>query len=94
LYFCNLQVFRPSKGIDAATAVNPALNCVIGRQVPVFFDNLASTAGHIQGGKLRALAVTSAKRSSILPDVPTLAEAGVSGAEVYEWNSVVAPAAS
>ena len=70
----------------------PALNDVIGGQVPLFFGNLASTLGHIQGGKLRALAVTSAKRSSILPDVPTLAEAGVAGAEVYEWNVVVAPA--
>jgi len=70
----------------------PALNDVLGGQVPVFFGNLASTLGHIQGGKLRALAVTSAKRSGILPDVPTLAEAGVPGAEVYEWNVLVAPA--
>jgi tripartite-type tricarboxylate transporter receptor subunit TctC len=70
----------------------PALNDVVGGQVPVFFGNLASTLGHIQGGKLRALAVTSAKRSAILPDVPTLAEAGVNGAEVYEWNVVLAPA--
>ena len=70
----------------------PALNDVIGGQVPLFFGNLASTLPHIQGGKLRALAVTSAKRSPILPDVPTLAEAGVSGAEVYEWNAVFVPA--
>ncbi len=70
----------------------PALNDVVGGQVPVFFGNLASTLGHIQGGKLRALAVTSAKRSAILPDVPTLAEAGVAGAEVYEWNVLAAPA--
>ena len=72
----------------------PALNDVIGGQVPLFFGNLASTLPHIQGGKLRALAVTSAKRSLILPDVPTLAEAGLSGAEVYEWNAVFAPAAT
>lgn len=70
----------------------PALNDVVGGQVPVFFGNLASTLGHIQGGKLRALAVTSAKRSPILPDVPTLAEAGIQGAEVYEWNVLLAPA--
>ena len=72
----------------------PALNDVIGGQVPLFFGNLASTLPHIQGGKLRALAVTSAKRSLILPDEPTLAEAGLSGAEVYEWNAVFAPAAT
>jgi len=70
----------------------PALNDVIGGQVPLFFGNQASTLPHIQSGKLRALAVTSAKRSLILPDVPTLAEAGVIGAEVYEWNVLLAPA--
>ena len=70
----------------------PALNDVLGGQVPLFFGNLASTLPHIQGGKLRALAVTSARRSPILPEVPTLAESGVSGAEVYEWNALFAPA--
>jgi tripartite-type tricarboxylate transporter receptor subunit TctC len=70
----------------------PALNDVIGGQVPLFFGNLASTLQHVQSGKLRALAVTSAKRSSMLPDVPTLVEAGVQGAEIYEWNALFAPA--
>ncbi len=72
----------------------PALNDVIGGQVPLFFGNLASTLQHVQGGKLRALAVTSAKRSPILPGVPTLSEAGVKGAEIYEWNAVFVPAAT
>lgn len=70
----------------------PALNDVIGGQVPLFFGNLASTLQHVQSGKLRALAVTSDKRASALPDVPTLAQAGVSGAEIYEWNALFAPA--
>lgn len=69
-----------------------ALNDVLGGQLPLFFGNLASTLQHVQSGKLRPLAVTAAKRSAILPDVPTLAEAGVPGAEVYEWNGVFAPA--
>ena len=70
----------------------PALNDVIGGQVPLFFGNLASTLQHVQSGKLKALAVTSAKRSPILPDIPTLTEAGLKGAEIYEWNAVFTPA--
>ncbi|MEY3654793.1 MAG: hypothetical protein RL739_2963 [Pseudomonadota bacterium] len=70
----------------------PALNDVIGGQVPLFFGNLASTLQHVQAGKLRALAVTSSKRATALADVPTLAEAGVSGSEIHEWNAIFAPA--
>ena len=70
----------------------PALNDAIGGQVPLFFGNLASTLQHVQSGKLKALAVTSSKRSPILPDVPTLSESGLKGAEIYEWNAVFAPA--
>ena len=70
----------------------PALNDVIGGQVPLFFGNLASTLQHVQSGKLRALAVTSGARSPILPDVPTLSESGLKGTEIYEWNAVFAPA--
>ena len=70
----------------------PALNDVIGGQVPLFFGNLASTLQHVQSGKLRALAVTAGKRSAILPDVPTLNESGLKGTEIYEWNAVFVPA--
>jgi len=70
----------------------PALNDVIGGQVPLFFGNLASTLQHVQSGKLKALAVTSGKRSPILPEVPTLSESGLKGTEIYEWNAVFAPA--
>jgi tripartite-type tricarboxylate transporter receptor subunit TctC len=69
----------------------PALNDVIGGQVPLFFGNLASTLQHVQSGKLKALAVTSGKRSAILPDVPTLNESGLKGTEIYEWNAVFVP---
>ncbi|MFM7532135.1 MAG: tripartite tricarboxylate transporter substrate binding protein [Rubrivivax sp.] len=71
----------------------PALNDVMGGQVPLFFANVASSLGHIQGGRLRPLAVTAPTRSRALPEVPTMAEAGVKGHEVLEWNPVLAPAA-
>jgi tripartite-type tricarboxylate transporter receptor subunit TctC len=72
----------------------PALNDVMGGQVPLFFANVASSLGHIQAGKLRPLAVTSTRRARALPDVPTMEEAGVPGYEVLEWNPVLAPAAT
>jgi tripartite-type tricarboxylate transporter receptor subunit TctC len=70
----------------------PALNDVIGGQVPVFFGNVASTLQHIQSGRLRALAVTGRTRAGSLPEVPTVAQAGVPNVEVYEWNGLFAPA--
>lgn len=72
----------------------PALNDVIGGQVPVFFGSVASTKQYVDSGKLNALAVTSKKRASSMPSVPTMAEAGVPGYEVYEWNGIFAPAAT
>jgi tripartite-type tricarboxylate transporter receptor subunit TctC len=70
----------------------PALNDVMGGQVPLFFANVASALGQIQAGRLRPLGVTSAVRCRSLPDVPTMAEAGIKGHEVLEWNPVLAPA--
>jgi tripartite-type tricarboxylate transporter receptor subunit TctC len=89
-------MFESAAGIDMIHVPykggGPALIDVIGGQVPIFFGNLASTLQHIQSGKLRALAVTSSKRSPILPDAPTISESGVAGYEVYEWNALFAPA--
>ncbi len=72
----------------------PALNDVIGGQVPVFFGSVASTKQYVDSGKLNALAVTGKKRASSMPTVPTMAEAGLPGYEVYEWNGIFAPSAT
>ena len=63
----------------------PALQDLMGGQIDMMFDGLGSSAGHIQGGRLKALAVASAKRAPGFPDVPTAAEAGVPGYEVSTW---------
>jgi tripartite-type tricarboxylate transporter receptor subunit TctC len=70
----------------------PALADLIGGQVQVSFTSMPSVIGHIKGGKLRAIAVTSRARSETLPDVPTLAESGLSGFDVNPWFGLLAPA--
>ncbi|UMT86564.1 tripartite tricarboxylate transporter substrate binding protein [Paracidovorax citrulli] len=70
----------------------PAMTDMLGGQVDLMFDSITSAAPHIQSGKLRALGVTSARRSATLPGVPTIAEAGVPGYEVSPWFAVFAPA--
>jgi tripartite-type tricarboxylate transporter receptor subunit TctC len=69
----------------------PAITDLLGGQVQASFQNINAIVEHVKAGKLRALAITSEKRSPLLPDVPTLAEAGVKGVDVYSWQAVVAP---
>jgi len=69
----------------------PADTATIGGEVPITFGNISQQIGYIKAGRLRALAVTSAKRSSLLPDVPTVAEAGVPGYEFVTWHGILAP---
>lgn len=69
-----------------------AITAMLSGEVDMMFDNLPSAIGQIQAGKLRALAVTTAQRSTALPDVPTLAEAGLTGFNVSAWFGVAAPA--
>jgi tripartite-type tricarboxylate transporter receptor subunit TctC len=70
----------------------PALTDVIGGRVEMSLDNLPAVQPHVEGGKLRALAVTTAKRWPLMPDVPTVAEAGVPGYEASSWFTIAAPA--
>ena len=72
----------------------PAVSDLLGGQVNYMFDSITSARPHIESGKLRALGLTTAKRSKSLPNVPTLAEAGLPGYEVSPWFAVFMPAAT
>jgi tripartite-type tricarboxylate transporter receptor subunit TctC len=91
----SMELFRLTTGINLThvpyRGAQPAYADVISGQVPVFFDNLASALGQIQAGTVRALAVTGTQRSPLLPDVPTVAEAGVPGYQYYVWFGLWAP---
>lgn len=69
----------------------PAINDLLGNQVQASFQNINAIVQHVKAGKLRALAVTGDKRSTLMPDVPTLSEAGVKDADVYSWQAIAAP---
>jgi len=70
----------------------PAMTDLLGGQVMMMFDNIPSAIPHIKSGKLKALATTGAKRDPLLPDLPTLAEAGISGYESGVWFGLAVPA--
>ena len=69
----------------------PALTDTIGGQTDVFFSSTATAMPHVKSGKLRAIAVTTAKRIPALPDVPTVAESGVPGYDVVLWHGLIGP---
>jgi tripartite-type tricarboxylate transporter receptor subunit TctC len=76
----------PYKGLG------PALTDLLSGQVQLMFSSIVAIVPHIQAGRLRALAVTSRKRSALLPEVPTLAESGLPGYEAGSWYGILAPA--
>jgi len=90
------EAFKQASGIDmrhvAYKGSSPALNDVAGGHVDLMFDSLASSSPFIQAGKLRALAVTTASRSPAMPDLPSVAEAGVPGYDISTWYGLWAPA--
>ncbi|OZI37573.1 LacI family transcriptional regulator [Bordetella genomosp. 10] len=70
----------------------PALSDLMGGQIDMMFSNMAASSPLVRSGKLRALAVSARARVPGLPDVPTVAESGIPGYEMYEWNGVFLPA--
>ena len=86
------ELFKQQAGIDMRHVpyrANPlAMNDVIGGQVPVFMDLVTTGAPHVRGGKVRGLATTGAKRSAVLPELPTMIEAGVPDFDVTTWIAV------
>jgi tripartite-type tricarboxylate transporter receptor subunit TctC len=91
-----LELFKIETGVPAThvpyKGTPPALNDLIGGRVQVMFDGLVTSLPHIKAGKLRPLAVASTTRSPLLPDVPTMTEAGVPGLEAVGLAAILAPA--
>jgi tripartite-type tricarboxylate transporter receptor subunit TctC len=90
------EMFSQMAGVDMQhipyKGSAPALTDLLGGQTAIMFDNMPSVIGHVKAGKLRPLAVTTPQRSPALPDVPTVAEAGVPGYSATSWFGLLAPA--
>ena len=89
------ELFKDKSGADimhvAYKGSGQGLNDALGGTIPMLIANMPTVLPHVQSGKLRALAVTDATRSNFLPNVPTLAEAGIPGIAVSSWYGVLAP---
>jgi tripartite-type tricarboxylate transporter receptor subunit TctC len=91
-----MEMFKQIAGIDLVhvpyKGLGPAFNDVLAGQIPIMFAGLSNTPPHIRAGRIRALAIGSAKRSAAMPDVPTMQEAGVPGFDYSAWAGLLAPA--
>lgn len=90
------ELFKMMTGVDMLhvpyKGSAPAVTDLLGGRVQAMFDNAPSALPNVQNGRLRALAITGPKRSEMLPDLPTMVEAGLPGYEVTSWFALVAPA--
>ncbi|HEX5130183.1 MAG TPA: tripartite tricarboxylate transporter substrate binding protein [Usitatibacter sp.] len=90
------ELFKATAGVDMVhvpyKGAAPAMQDLIGGQVQLMFDNLASSLAQVKAGKIRALAVTTAKRTPLAPELPTIAESGVPGFDISTWFGIFAPA--
>ena len=94
--FLWVELFKTSAGIDLThipyKGSGPVVAALLGREVELGFDTVSSSLPQIQAGKFRALAVSTARRSQVLPQVPTVQEAGVPGFDISVWCGIFAPA--
>jgi len=90
------ELFKTMAGVDMThvpyKGAGPAMQDLVAGQIQLMFDNLASSLGQIRAGKVRPLAVTTAKRTSLAPELPTIAESGLPGFDINTWFGVFAPA--
>ena len=90
------ELFKTLAGIDIVHVPYkggaPAMQDLLGGQVQFMFDNLANSTAQLKAGKLKAFAVTTARRSAFAPELPTMAEAGVPGFDISTWYGILAPA--
>jgi tripartite-type tricarboxylate transporter receptor subunit TctC len=90
------ELFKQQTGTDIMhvpyKGTAPALNDVIGEQIAIMFSNLPGALPHIKSGKLVAIGITDSTRTSVAPDIPTLAEQGIEGVVVTSWYGLLAPA--
>ena len=90
------ELFKTMAGVEMThvpyKGAGPAMQDLVGGRIQLMFDNWASSRGQVQAGKIRALAVTTAKRSTLAPDLPTIAESGLAGFDISTWFGVFAPA--
>ena len=94
--FLSVEDFKAAVGIDLThvpyKGSGPVVAALLGREVDLVFDSISSSLAQIQAGKFRALAVTTTKRSHVLPQVPTVQESGVPGYDNSLWYGIFAPA--
>src|SRR5687767_54065 len=90
------ELFKSMAGVEMAhipyKGAAPAMQDLIAGQIQLMFDNLASSLGQVRAGKVKALAVTTAKKTPLAPDLPTIAESGLPGFDISTWFGVFAPA--